>query len=117
MNGHRISIAGSLEGRLKSWLTGHPDGYERGALVLFRKMERTVLGLPPSARFLAVDVIEMDGDWVLESSLRTCALICASSKTSTFAASRSGSNWDSPIVTQVAFWISRSRMIRTNTAF
>ncbi|TIU85022.1 MAG: ThiF family adenylyltransferase, partial [Mesorhizobium sp.] len=61
MNGHRISIVGSLDDRLKSWLTGHPDSDERGALVLFRKIERAVLGLPPSARFVAVDVIEMDG--------------------------------------------------------
>ncbi|RWF85528.1 MAG: ThiF family adenylyltransferase [Mesorhizobium sp.] len=68
MNGHRISITGCLDNRLKDWLTGHPDGDERGALVLFRKMERTVPGLPQSARFLAVDVIEMDGDWVLGSS-------------------------------------------------
>ncbi|WP_192179655.1 HesA/MoeB/ThiF family protein [Mesorhizobium amorphae] len=68
MNGHRISIIGSLDNRLKSWLTWHPDGHERGALVLFRKMERTVAGLPPSARFVAVDVIEMDGDWILDSS-------------------------------------------------
>ncbi|MER9971842.1 ThiF family adenylyltransferase [Mesorhizobium sp. M0060] len=68
MNGHRISITGSLDNRLKSWLTGHPDGHERGALVLFRKMERTVAGLSPSTRFVAVDVIEMDGDWILESS-------------------------------------------------
>lgn len=68
MNGHRISIAGSLDNRLKSWLTGHPHGHERGALVLFRKMERDAAGLPPSTRFVAVDVIEMDGDWIVESS-------------------------------------------------
>ncbi|CDX45251.1 UBA/THIF-type NAD/FAD binding protein [Mesorhizobium sp. ORS 3359] len=68
MNGHRISITGSFDGRLKSWLTGHLGGHERGALVLFRKMDRTVSGLPASTRFVAVDVIEMDGDWVLDSS-------------------------------------------------
>ncbi|MDX8469754.1 ThiF family adenylyltransferase [Mesorhizobium sp. VK23B] len=68
MKGHRISITGSFDNRLKSWLTGHLGGHERGALVLFRKMDRTVSGLPASTRFVAVDVIEMDGDWVLDSS-------------------------------------------------
>ncbi|MDX8462447.1 HesA/MoeB/ThiF family protein [Mesorhizobium humile] len=68
MSGHRISITGSFDNRLKSWLTGHLGGHERGALVLFRKMDRTVSGLPASTRFVAVDVIEMDGDWVLDSS-------------------------------------------------
>ncbi|PBB80026.1 thiamine biosynthesis protein ThiF [Mesorhizobium sp. WSM3879] len=68
MNGHRISITGSFHDRLKSWLTGHLGGHERGALVLFRKMDRTVSGLPASTRFVAVDVIEMDGDWVVDSS-------------------------------------------------
>ncbi|WP_095090372.1 HesA/MoeB/ThiF family protein [Mesorhizobium sophorae] len=68
MNGHRISITGSLDNKLKSWLMGHPDAHERGALVLFRKMDRAVAGLPPSARFVGIDIIEMDGDWVLDSS-------------------------------------------------
>lgn len=68
MIGHRLTILASHEEKLRSWLTGHPDGHERGALVLFRKFDRPVEGLPLSIRFVAVDVVQMDEDWILDSS-------------------------------------------------
>ena len=68
MNGARISLLTSLEKRLKAWLTGHPDGHERGALLLFRKFDRSTTELSKSPRYVALDMIELDDDWVLESS-------------------------------------------------
>ncbi len=65
MNGHRITILGTHEQELKTWLTMHPKGYERGAIVLFRRLAREINGLPISDRFLSVEVIRMDGDWVI----------------------------------------------------
>jgi len=68
MTGHRITLLGSQNRILQEWLCGHPDGHERGAIVLFRRLARSVNAQPKSDRFLAVDVIMMSGDWVLESS-------------------------------------------------
>jgi hypothetical protein len=42
--------------------------HERGAFLLFRKIRRDVKGQSASTRFLLVDIVEMDGDWVLGSS-------------------------------------------------
>jgi len=64
----RITIPGSIEGKLRTWLTSHPDGHERGAIVLFRKFDRPVDGLDPSRRFVAIETIKLDGDWVIDSS-------------------------------------------------
>ncbi len=64
----RIVFPGSIETHLRTWLTNHPEGHERGAIVLFRKIDRLVEGLERSARFVAVEVIELDNGWVLESS-------------------------------------------------
>lgn len=68
MTSHRITLLGSQEKQLKNWLTGHPLQHERGALLLFRHLSRPVKNLPTSDRFLAVEVIEMRDDWVLDSS-------------------------------------------------
>lgn len=69
MKGHRITLLGSQEARLRTWLEGHPEGHERGAIILLRKLDRSVADQDTSIRFLAVDIIEMKDDWVLESSL------------------------------------------------
>lgn len=68
MNTARIILLGTADRRLREWLLGHPEGHERGAIVLFRKFDRFTSHLPATPRFVAVDVIEMDGDWVLDSS-------------------------------------------------
>ncbi len=68
MTGHRITLLGSQDLELQNWLSGHPEGHERGAIILFRRLGRVVSSLPASDRFLAVDVIKMKDDWVLESS-------------------------------------------------
>ena len=68
MNDNRISFVSSFETELRDWLSSHPDGHERGALVLFRKINREVVGLALSTRFVAVSYIQMADDWVIESS-------------------------------------------------
>ncbi|MEE9914018.1 MAG: ThiF family adenylyltransferase [Deltaproteobacteria bacterium] len=68
MTGHRITLLGSQNRMLQEWLCRHPEGHERGAIVLFRRLARSVNDQPQSDRFLAVKVIIMSGDWVLESS-------------------------------------------------
>ncbi len=69
MNNPRITILGSQSIIIKDWLTGHPEGHERGAIILIRRLSRTVIGLPISDRFLAIEIIKMDEDWILESSV------------------------------------------------
>lgn len=68
MTSPRITLYGSLESRLREWLTGSPDGHERGALVLFRRYRQPVAGLPSSPRFVAVEMIPLNGDWIIDSS-------------------------------------------------
>ena len=68
MTSHRITLLGSHDRELRAWLNGHPEGHERGAIILFRRLARTVNGLPISSRFLAVEIIRMSDDWVIESS-------------------------------------------------
>jgi len=69
MNEHRITLLGSHDKILKEWLTTHPDGHDRGATVLFRRISRKVDGLPKSDRFLSVEIIRMEGDWIIDSSI------------------------------------------------
>lgn len=64
----RLTILESKEKQIRDWIVSHPEGHERGCIVLFRRIAHQVEGLPSSDRFIAVEVINMDGDWVLESS-------------------------------------------------
>ncbi len=68
MTGNRITLLGSLNNELQSWLCDHPDGHERGAFVLFRCLSRTVKTLPKSDRFMAVETIKLVDDWIIDSS-------------------------------------------------
>lgn len=65
---NRITILGSHDARLRAWLASHSEGHERGAIVLLRKFDRPVKGQGAGLRYVVVDVMEMDGDWVLHSS-------------------------------------------------
>ena len=68
MNEHRITLLGSQNARLRNWLEGHPEGHERGAILLFRKFDRPVGDQHQSIRFVLIDIIEMVDDWVIEST-------------------------------------------------
>lgn len=64
----RVTFLGSQDRELREWLTNNPDGHERAALVLFRRLARVVNNQPRSDRFLAVEIIKMTDEWILESS-------------------------------------------------
>lgn len=64
----RIAFTGSQNERLRAWLEAHPEGHERAALALFRKLDRNIAGLTNSQRFVCVDVIELKDDWIVSSS-------------------------------------------------
>jgi molybdopterin/thiamine biosynthesis adenylyltransferase len=68
MKDYRITLLESHDKQLREWLTSHPYHHERGAIILFRRLSRTVNGLPKSYRFVATEIIEMKEDWILESS-------------------------------------------------
>lgn len=68
MMGHRITLLGSQDRELQEWLCGHPEGHERGAIVLLRRLARPVNGQQASDRFVAVEIIKMSDDWVMDSS-------------------------------------------------
>lgn len=69
MINHRITLLGSQDSELQEWLCGHPEGHERGAIILFRRLSRPVNNQQRSVRFLAVDVVKMTDEWVIESSV------------------------------------------------
>ena len=53
----RIVFTSSQNVRLQEWLESHPDGHERAAFVLFRKLDREVTGLTASPRFVCIDIV------------------------------------------------------------
>lgn len=65
---HRITLLGSHEKELRDWLEHHPEDHERGAIVLFRRISRKVKNQTRSDRFISIDIIPMDQDWVHDSS-------------------------------------------------
>ena len=65
---HRIALLGSHQKQLASWLSNHPEGHERGAIIFFRRFGRKISGLPHSERFVSFDVELMEDDWVIDSS-------------------------------------------------
>lgn len=64
----RIVIRSSHADLLAEYFANHPEGHERAAVILFRKLDRTVLGLQNSARYLSIDVIPFGEDWITSSS-------------------------------------------------
>ena len=68
MNKARITLLGSHNDLLVNFLESHPQGHERAAVVLFRKISRTVEGLPDSDRFISHDVILFPEKWITDSS-------------------------------------------------
>ena len=68
MNKPRITILESIEKDLLNYLTGHPDGHERAAIIFFRRISRKVKNLPDSDRYISVDSIYFDEQWINNSS-------------------------------------------------
>lgn len=69
MNGApRVTLLGRQAEELTSFLTSHPHGHERAAVVLFRRLRRRAEGLQDSDRYLAVRAIPFEDAWVTSSS-------------------------------------------------
>jgi len=68
MTGARITLLGSQHDSLTVFLESHPDGHEKAAAVLFRRMHIHVDGLTDSDRFVAQEVVPFDDVWITGSS-------------------------------------------------
>lgn len=64
----RITMLGSQETKLTTFLNSHPLGHERGAIVLFRRLNLSTSEMEDSDRYIAVDVVLFEDHWVTNSS-------------------------------------------------
>lgn len=68
MSGARVTFLGSQHEALTEFLGAHPDGHEKAAIVLFRRLHLPVEGLEDSDRYIAQEIIPFDDAWVTGSS-------------------------------------------------
>lgn len=68
MNNPRIVLMGSQHRGLTDFLDSHPKHHERAAIVLFRRICASVEGLADSNRYVAVEIIPFQDDWVTSDS-------------------------------------------------
>lgn len=64
----RITLLGSQHQMLVDHLESHPDGHEKAAVVLFRRLHIPINGLEKSDRFIAQEIIPFKDEWVTFSS-------------------------------------------------
>lgn len=68
MNPPRITLLASQDRALRDYFESHPQGHERAAVVLFKRLSVSVSGLPTSDRYLAVETHPLDEAWLTASS-------------------------------------------------
>jgi hypothetical protein len=68
MNRPRVTLLPSHERTLRDYFASAADGYERAAVVLFRRLSIRVPGLPDSDRYVAVAAHPFEDGWVKDSS-------------------------------------------------
>jgi molybdopterin-synthase adenylyltransferase len=68
MTGARITLLGSQHAALTEFLGSHPDGHEKAAVVLFRRLHVPIEGLEDSDRYVAHHFIPFDDAWITGSS-------------------------------------------------
>jgi molybdopterin-synthase adenylyltransferase len=68
MTAPRITLLGSQERALTGFLDSHPDGHERAAIVLFRRFDLPSSELSDSDRYIAVEVLPLQEQWLTSSS-------------------------------------------------
>lgn len=64
----RVALPARIASDLRDWLQSHPQGHERGAIVLFREYARGGTDLPMSKRWVAVEALMLHDDWIQSSS-------------------------------------------------
>jgi hypothetical protein len=68
MSRDRITLLPSQERQLLELFKADPNGHERAAAVLLRRLHRPIDGLPASDRYLAVEVVPFAESWITSSS-------------------------------------------------
>ena len=68
MNEPRITLLESQHRQLTEYLDSDEGGHEKAAITLFRRNVDTVDGLKPSDRYICVDIIPFEREWVNSSS-------------------------------------------------
>lgn len=68
MNNSRLTLLCSQHETLINYLEGHMEGHERAAIVLFRRIHTVVENLDDSDRYVAMEVILFDEEWINSSS-------------------------------------------------
>ena len=68
MNAHRVVMLGSQHSSLTGFLDGHPDGYERAAVVLLRRIHSPIQPLEDSDRYIVIDVVPFEASWITGDS-------------------------------------------------
>ena len=68
MSSPRIALLASQDRILRAHFASHPDGHERAAVVLFKRLSTSVAGLDDSDRYVAVAVEPFSESWVTSSS-------------------------------------------------
>lgn len=64
----RVTLLGSHCERLKRIFEASPDEHEQAAAVLFRRINRKVEGMVQSDRYISVDVVPFEPEWIISSS-------------------------------------------------
>lgn len=67
-DGARITLLGSQHQTLVDFLESHPEGHEKAAIVLFRRLHFPIDVLENSDRYIAIEVIPFENSWVTGSS-------------------------------------------------
>lgn len=68
MNGARITLLRTQHNRLREYLESDPNGHERAAVVLFKRLHDPIPSLANSDRYIAVEVHPFEHAWVTGSS-------------------------------------------------
>lgn len=64
----RIVLLSSHAEQLRAYFENRPHGHERAAVIFFRRLQRSVPGLPDSDRYLSVDIVPFENKWITSSS-------------------------------------------------
>lgn len=69
MPGPRVTMLAQQDEELREWLAAHPDGHERGAILLMRRYRFESPSLEDSDRYQVTEVHPIPDDWVTSSGV------------------------------------------------
>ena len=68
MSDPRIAMLASHANAIEEFFNTHPDGHERAAIILFKRLALSVPGIDDSDRYVSVDLELIKDEWVTGSS-------------------------------------------------